>query len=92
MFAFISERLNPLLSQELAASAMYAPFTVDPNALAVAGTSAGGLCAHWAAMHVSPKPKAVVSMYAMGGDFLVSESTSYSCLICPKVYLRHHMG
>ncbi|KAG6816816.1 hypothetical protein H0H87_002659 [Tephrocybe sp. NHM501043] len=46
-------------------------FKVDPQAVAVAGSSAGGLCAYLAAMHcISPKPKAIVSMYGMGGDFI----------------------
>ncbi|KAF8073983.1 Alpha/Beta hydrolase protein, partial [Lyophyllum atratum] len=45
-------------------------FSVDPDAIAVAGTSAGGLCAYLAAMHcVSPKPAALVSLYGMGGDY-----------------------
>ena len=49
-------------------------FKIDPDAMAVAGTSAGGLCAYLAAMHcVSPKPKGIVSMYGMGGDFFVSD-------------------
>jgi len=48
-------------------------FKVNPDAMAVAGTSAGGLCAYLAAMHCnSPKPKGIVSMYGMGGDFLTS--------------------
>ncbi|KAG6919244.1 hypothetical protein DXG01_008040 [Tephrocybe rancida] len=45
-------------------------FSVDPESIAVAGSSAGGLCAYFAAMHcTSPKPKAIISMYGMGGDF-----------------------
>ncbi|KAG6840236.1 hypothetical protein C0991_008020 [Blastosporella zonata] len=45
-------------------------FEIDPEAIAVAGSSAGGLCTYLAAMHcTSPKPKAIVSMYGMGGDF-----------------------
>ncbi|KAG6868257.1 hypothetical protein C0993_005748 [Termitomyces sp. T159_Od127] len=45
-------------------------FWIDSEAIAVAGSSAGGLCAYLAAIHcVSPKPKAVVSMYGLGGDF-----------------------
>ena len=46
-------------------------FHIDPYSIAVAGTSSGGLCAYLAAMHVSPKPRAVLSLYGMGGDFLV---------------------
>ncbi|KAL0949811.1 hypothetical protein HGRIS_009846 [Hohenbuehelia grisea] len=44
---------------------------IDPDAIAVAGSSAGGLCAYLAAIHALPKPKALVSMYGMGGDFLI---------------------
>lgn len=49
-------------------------FQIDSHSLAVAGSSAGGLCAYLAALHASPKPKAVVSLYGMGGDMLVSLS------------------
>ncbi|KAG5652256.1 hypothetical protein H0H81_005609 [Sphagnurus paluster] len=46
-------------------------FRVDPNAIAVAGSSAGGLCAYLAAIHCkNPAPKAVVSLYGMGADYL----------------------
>lgn len=45
---------------------------VDADKIGVAGSSAGGLCAYLAAIHASPKPKAVLSMYGMGGDFFVS--------------------
>ncbi|KAF8229677.1 alpha/beta-hydrolase [Tricholoma matsutake] len=48
-------------------------FQIDPDAIAVAGSSAGGLCAYLAAMHCSsPKPKAILSLYGQGGDFLTS--------------------
>ena len=48
-------------------------FKIDADAIAVAGTSSGGLCALLAAMHCdSPRPKAVISMYGMGCNFLVS--------------------
>ncbi|KAF7768065.1 CAZyme family CE10 [Agaricus bisporus var. burnettii] len=43
---------------------------IDINAIAVAGPSAGGLCAYLAAGIVQPKPKALLSLYGMGGDFL----------------------
>ncbi|KAK7028854.1 hypothetical protein VNI00_014867 [Paramarasmius palmivorus] len=45
-------------------------FQFDANRIAVAGTSAGGTCAYLAAINVRPKPKAVVSLYGMGGNFL----------------------
>ncbi|KAJ6508345.1 Alpha/Beta hydrolase protein, partial [Mycena sanguinolenta] len=44
-------------------------FGIDPNSLAVAGSSAGGMCAYLAAIHASPKPIAVLGLYAMGGQF-----------------------
>jgi len=48
-------------------------FRIDPEAIAVAGSSAGGLCAYLAAIHCdSPKPKAILSLYGMGGDFLTA--------------------
>ena len=53
---------------------LHCTFKIDPDAMAVAGSSAGGLCAYLAAMHcVSPKPKGIVSIYGMGGNFLVSD-------------------
>ncbi|KAI0670870.1 alpha/beta-hydrolase [Trametes maxima] len=33
----------------------------------------GGLCAYLAAMHVSPRPKGVLSLYGMGGDMLTPQ-------------------
>ena len=44
---------------------------VDSTRLAVAGNSAGGLCAFLAAIHANPKPRAILSMYAMGGELFV---------------------
>ncbi|KAF9262867.1 alpha/beta-hydrolase [Marasmius fiardii PR-910] len=45
-------------------------FRLDPAKIAVAGSSAGGLCAYLATIHVSPKPVALLSIFASGGDFL----------------------
>jgi acetyl esterase/lipase len=54
-------------------------FKINPDAMAVAGSSAGGLCAYLAAMHCnSPKPKGIVSMYGLGGKFLVSNRRTLS--------------
>ncbi|KAF4617368.1 hypothetical protein D9613_006159 [Agrocybe pediades] len=47
-------------------------FRIDMDRIAVAGSSAGGTCAYLAATHCLPKPKALVSMYGMGGNFLIS--------------------
>ncbi|KAG6808074.1 hypothetical protein H0H92_005463 [Tricholoma furcatifolium] len=45
-------------------------FWVNPDAIAVAGSSGGGLCAYLAAMNsTSIKPKALISVYGKGGDF-----------------------
>lgn len=46
-------------------------YRIDTNAIVVSGSSSGGLCAYLAAMHCNPKPKAVLSMYGMGGNFIV---------------------
>ena len=54
-------------------------FKIDPDAMAVTGSSAGGLCAYLAVMHcVSPKIKGIVSIYGMGGNFLVSYGRTYT--------------
>ncbi|KAI0311307.1 alpha/beta-hydrolase [Amylostereum chailletii] len=66
LFAFLADALNPLL----AAREEHAQTQIDPSRLAVAGTSAGGLCCYLAAVHATPKPKALVSFYGLGGDFL----------------------
>jgi acetyl esterase/lipase len=36
---------------------------VDPKRLAVGGESFGGYCAKLAALHVEPKPKAVITLF-----------------------------
>ena len=40
-------------------------FHVDSHAIAVAGSSAGGQCVYYAAVHATPKPKCALSMYGM---------------------------
>ncbi|KAF8885678.1 Alpha/Beta hydrolase protein [Gymnopilus junonius] len=44
-------------------------FKADGDRIAVCGSSAGGLCAYLAVMNCRPKPKALVSLYGMGGNF-----------------------
>ena len=46
---------------------------INTNALVLVGSSAGGLCAYLGA-RARPKPKALISLYGMGGDFLVRRS------------------
>jgi acetyl esterase/lipase len=48
-------------------------FSIKTDSIAVGGTSAGGLCAYLAATHCkSPKPRALLNIYSMGGEILVS--------------------
>ena len=73
VFKFVANDLNPLLQARSMSgnNSLAASFQVDPSKLLVAGGSSGGLCAYLAAVHASPKPKAVLAFYAMGGDLLV---------------------
>ncbi|EAU86130.1 hypothetical protein CC1G_03341 [Coprinopsis cinerea okayama7 len=50
------------------------PLKVDADSsIVVSGSSAGGFCAYLAAMHCkSPRPKAVLSIYGMGGEIFSS--------------------
>ncbi|TFK52320.1 alpha/beta-hydrolase [Heliocybe sulcata] len=64
LFKFLSTQANDLIVR------------LDPHTLAVVGTSGGSLCAYLAAMHASPKPKALLSMYGLGGNFFVSKTVS----------------
>ncbi|KAF9059387.1 Alpha/Beta hydrolase protein [Rhodocollybia butyracea] len=48
----------------------FTKFRIDPRSVAAAGSSAGGTCAYFAAMHVQPKPAALLPIFAMAGDFL----------------------
>jgi len=69
LFKFLADGFNPALEKELSSRSI-PPFHVNTSAIAVAGTSAGGLCAYLSAMHATPKPVALLSMYGMGGNFL----------------------
>ena len=67
LFTFLDHDVNGLIRGRQGKHV----FEIDSSALAVAGSSAGALCAYLAAMHASPKPRAVLSLYGMGGDMLV---------------------
>ncbi|KAI0702281.1 alpha/beta-hydrolase [Cytidiella melzeri] len=67
LFTFVAKSLN---SQLLST---HPNIQIDVNSTAVSGCSAGGLCAYLAAMHAHPKPKAVVALYAMGGQLLTPQ-------------------
>lgn len=74
LFSFLASEENKGLNHLLDESATlegFTPFHVDPHKIAVAGSSAGGQCAYYAAMHATPKPKALLGFYAMGGEYLV---------------------
>ena len=68
LFCYLEKDLNEELKSNDSG------ISIDPSAMVVSGTSAGGLCAYLAALHAVPKPKGVLSMYVQGGDFLVSRS------------------
>ncbi|KAF7978042.1 hypothetical protein HWV62_1659 [Athelia sp. TMB] len=45
--------------------------SIDPARIAVAGVSAGAYLARLAALHANPRPCAVLSLWGMGGDWLL---------------------
>ncbi|KAH9841593.1 Alpha/Beta hydrolase protein [Rhodofomes roseus] len=72
-FHFVSHELNVKLLQSQgddSSEPAQARPRVDIGRIAVCGTSSGGLCAYLAAMHASPRPTALLSMYGMGGHML----------------------
>ncbi len=74
LFTFLASEMNTLLLSRVSGKrslSCHFDFAINPNALAVAGCSAGGLCAYLAAIHAHPKPKVLIALYAMGGNFLV---------------------
>ncbi|KAI8971171.1 alpha/beta-hydrolase [Trametes punicea] len=74
LFVFLEHEVNDRIQKEwLAESRAGLPFRINPHALAVSGGSAGGLCAYLAAIHASPKPNAILSLYGMGGDMLTPQ-------------------
>ncbi|KAF9523099.1 Alpha/Beta hydrolase protein [Crepidotus variabilis] len=44
---------------------------IDAERIVVSGSSAGGYLAYLASIHASPKPKAFVSLYSLGGNLLL---------------------
>ncbi|KAF9559715.1 alpha/beta-hydrolase [Agrocybe pediades] len=47
-------------------------FKLDGDRIAVSGNSAGGLCARLAAIHATPRPKALIDIYGQGGNFFTN--------------------
>jgi len=69
-FSFIAKPTT-VFTTKVGASGNEVRYRIDTEAISVAGSSAGGLCAYLAATVIKPKPKALLSMYGMGGDFLI---------------------
>jgi acetyl esterase/lipase len=67
LFAYIRNDLNSALAGTTGGPKL----RINIDAISVAGSSAGGLCAYLCAMHLSPKPKALLSIYGQGGECLV---------------------
>lgn len=70
LFTYLNERLN----NDLRAAG--ASVTISPTSVLVSGSSAGGYCAYLAALHATPRPKGVLSLYGMGGDLLTPQYLS----------------
>jgi hypothetical protein len=61
---------------------------VDSTRLVAAGNSAGGLCAFLAAVHANPKPRAILSMYGLGGEMFVCFLLYSPCVFISKQCTR----
>lgn len=70
LFSYVRNDLNSALTEASGNPGL----KINVDALGVAGTSAGGLCAYLCAIHVSPKPRVLLAMYGQGGECLVSYS------------------
>ncbi|KAF9783271.1 alpha/beta-hydrolase [Thelephora terrestris] len=66
LFAYIRNDLNSALAEAGGDHGL----RISVDAIAVAGSSAGGLCAYLSAMHVFPKPRALLSVYGQAGECL----------------------
>ncbi len=66
----------------LASTRVFGTVQVDSTRLVVAGNSAGGLCAFLAAIHADPKPRAVLSMYGLGGEMFVCSPSILCAYLC----------
>ena len=69
LFTWIKSTANGALSAH--ADARRNGLAIDSERLIVAGASAGGYMANLAGRWCEPRPKAVIALYAQGGDFLV---------------------
>jgi len=60
LFHFLSTEVNAYLSG----------VTLDASRIGIAGVSAGAYLARLAALYAEPRPRAILSLYGMGGDWL----------------------
>ena len=67
LFSYIRNDLNSALAEVTGKPGL----KINPDAIGIAGTSSGGLCTYLCAIHISPKPRALLSMYGQGGECLV---------------------
>lgn len=65
LFTFIRDDINKVIQSHGRNEG------VDSDKLVAAGSSAGCTCVYLSAIHANPKPKAILSVYGMGGDFMV---------------------
>jgi len=87
LFAYVRNDLNPAL-----AGADGKPkLKINVDAIGVAGTSAGGLCSYLCAIHISPKPRVLLSMYGQAGECLVRRLQSNTQVkITPRCLQNDH--
>ncbi|KAF8512859.1 alpha/beta-hydrolase [Hysterangium stoloniferum] len=64
LFSFIGNKINDVINSHGRYDG------IDPEKLSAVGNSAGGLCAYLAGIHAYPKPKSLISIYGMGGNFV----------------------
>jgi acetyl esterase/lipase len=62
--------LGDYLSSGQLSSHLPVGLSLDPTRLFAAGLSAGGYMSYLYALHATPKPKGILSLFALGGDLL----------------------
>jgi acetyl esterase/lipase len=77
LFYFLSNNVNTHLPKGI---------TLDTSRIAVAGVSAGGYLVRLCALYAEPRPRAALSLYGMGGDWLSDH------LVAVKTTPMRHFG
>ncbi|CAF1004566.1 unnamed protein product [Rotaria sp. Silwood1] len=70
ILADVKSLFNYLSSDQLNKDLNDVSYRIDPSRLAVAGASGGAYVAYLAAVNAIPKPKAVFSLYGLGGHLI----------------------